>query len=192
MIASEGRVPSIRHCTCLSYNDAPPANSLQTKDVDAVVRRCKNGALGEERNLLLVLMGCCCCCVWLDNVPNVLGGVAELAAGYAGAEAVVADADGVVLVLVGEAVLAFGHGTDEDADALLRSKVGDVVSNSNNGRVEGESHFAAVGWKMVSDWILDDLEKLFLRSSRADAKVVKKLDHEAGEAFEGTRYPNSG
>ena len=104
---------------------------------------------------MLLLGGCC---LGLNNVPDVFGGVAKLAAGYAGAEAVVADADGIVLVLVGEAVLAFGHGTDEDAGALLRSKVGDVVSNSNNGRVEGQSHFAAVRWKVVSDWILDDLE----------------------------------
>ena len=103
--------------------------------------------------------------MWLNNVPDVLGGVAKLAAGYAGAEAVVADADGVVLELVGEAVLAFGHGTDEDADALLQSEVGDVVSDSHNGRVEGQGHFAAVRWKVVNDWIFDDLEELFLRRS---------------------------
>ena len=74
--------------------------------------------------------------MWLNNIPHVLGGVAELAAGDAGAEAVVADADGVVLELVGEVVLAFGHGTDEDADALLQSEVGDVVSDSHDGCIE--------------------------------------------------------
>lgn len=119
----------------------------------------QRGALDVQRSkitfVVLLLGGCC---LGLNNVPDVFGGVAKLAAGDTGAEAVVADADGVVLELVCEAVLAFGHGTDEDADALLRSQVGDVVANSNNRCVEGQGHFAAVRWKVVNDWVLDDLE----------------------------------
>ena len=122
--------------------------------------RCSGySAIIKTFHVLLLVGGCC---IWLNNVPDILGGVAEFAAGYTGAETVVADADGVVLVLVGKAVLALGHGTDEDADALLRSQVGDVVAYSHNRCVERQSHFAAVWWKMVSNWVFDDLEKLLL------------------------------
>ena len=58
-------------------------------------------------------MGC------LDNVPDVFGGVAEFAAGHAGAQAVVADGYGIILELVSEVVSTFRHGSNEDTNALL-------------------------------------------------------------------------
>ena len=88
--------------------------------------------------------------------------MAELAASYTGTETVVANADGVVLELVGEAILAFGHGSDEYAYALLWPEVSDVVSDSDDGSIERQGHFAAVGRHMVGDWVLDDLQKLLL------------------------------
>ena len=85
--------------------------------------------------------------------------MAELAAGHAGAEAVVADAYGVVLELVGERVSTFRHRTNKHAYALLRAQVGDVVPDSDDGRVEGEGDFPAVGGQVVGDGVLDDFEE---------------------------------
>lgn len=56
-----------------------------------------------------------------DNVPHVLGGVAELPARHAGTEAEITDADGVVLEAVGEVVVPLGHGTYKDAYTLPRA-----------------------------------------------------------------------
>lgn len=82
----------------------------------------------------------------LDNVPNVLGSVAELAASNTGRERVIADRNGVVLELVREVVIALGHCTYEDADALFCAKVLDVVAHSDHGCVEGQSNLSAVWW----------------------------------------------
>ncbi len=55
----------------------------------------------------------------LNNVPDVFGSVAELAAGNASRETVVADGNLLVYVFVGEVVGTLGHGTDKDTNALL-------------------------------------------------------------------------
>lgn len=93
----------------------------------------------------------------LDNVPDVLAGVAKLAAGNTGTEAVVADGDGVILESVRKIVASLGHGANEDADALLWTEGLDVVVHTHNGGIETERDFAAVGRKMVRDRVLDDL-----------------------------------
>ena len=80
----------------------------------------------------------------LDDVPDVLGRVAELAASHTGTEREVADRDRVVLVLVGEVVVSLGHGSDKDADALLGAEVRHIVADSHNGSVEGKGNLAAV------------------------------------------------
>lgn len=67
-----------------------------------------------------------------DDVPDILGGVAELTAGYTGTETEVADGNGVVLELIGKVIVALGHGTDEDADALLGSESLDVVLDTHD------------------------------------------------------------
>lgn len=108
----------------------------------------------------------------LHDVPDILGRIAELSTGYAGAETEVADTDSMVLELVCEVVLTFSHCTDEDADALLRSEIRDIVCYPHHGRIMAERDFAAIWWEMVGDWILDHFEKLFLRICRADAKTM--------------------
>jgi hypothetical protein len=113
--------------------------------------------------------------------------VAEFAACNTGTEGVVADTDGVVLVLVGESVVALGHGTDENADALIRAEVLDVISHTHDLCIKGEGYLAAVGWEMVGDGVLDDLEQLLLRGGRPDGKLVQELNHETREALKGTR-----
>lgn len=92
----------------------------------------------------------------LDNVPYVFGSVAELAAGNAGREAVVADSDLLVYIFVGEVVGAFGHGTDKDTYALFGSQVLDIVSRSHDLFVKTEGNLAAVRREMVGDGVLDD------------------------------------
>ena len=62
-------------------------------------------------------------CASLDDVPNILSGVAELAAGDTGTQAEVADTDRVVLELIRKGVVSLGHGTDKDTDALFLTKV---------------------------------------------------------------------
>jgi hypothetical protein len=123
----------------------------------------------------------------LDDVPDVLCRVAELAASHTGTKREVADGDGVVLVLVGEVVITLGHGSDEDADALLGTEVCHVVADAHDGGVKGEGDFAAVRGQVVGDGVLDDLEELLLRGGGADGQLVQELDHQTGEALEGTR-----
>src|SRR3569833_904388 len=87
----------------------------------------------------------------LHDVPGILGCVAELAAGDAGREAIVADGDLLIHILVGEVVRAFGHGSDEDADALVSAQGVDVVSDANDIRLEAQRHLPAVRRQVVGD-----------------------------------------
>jgi hypothetical protein len=41
---------------------------------------------------------------------------------------------------------------------------------------------------MVRNWVLDDFQQLFLRVGGSYGQLVKELNHEASEAFEGTWY----
>ena len=103
--------------------------------------------------------------------------MAEFTASYAGAETEIADANRVILELVGEVVATFGHGANEYADAFLGSETTDVVLDANNLGVEGQSYLAAVVGKMVGDGILDDSEEFLLRGGRADGEPVQQLHH---------------
>ena len=70
----------------------------------------------------------------------------KLTASHASAEAVIADADAVVLEGVGEIVVPLCHGSDENADALPRAQVADVVGNAHDLGIEAERDLAAVRW----------------------------------------------
>ena len=94
----------------------------------------------------------------LDDVPNVLHGIAELATCHARAQAVVADADSVVLVHICKVVLSLSHGADEDTDALLGPYVLDVIFDPDDIRIVTEGDFSTIGRKMVRDGILNDFE----------------------------------
>ena len=128
----------------------------------------------------------------LDDVPDFFGSVTESAAGDTGTQTEVADTDRVVLEFVCKGVVTLGHGTNEDAYALLGCEVGNVVADTDDGGVETEGNLAAVGRKVVGDGVLDDLQKLFLRCGRADGQSVKKLDHQTSEALEGTGNADGG
>jgi hypothetical protein len=45
---------------------------------------------------------------------------------------------------------------------------------------------------VVGDGILDDLDELLVGSSGADLVAMQQLDHQTGEALEGTRYAHGG
>lgn len=96
--------------------------------------------------------------MWLDDVPDIFDSIAELSASYTGAQAIIADADGVVLEAIGKIIVPFGHCTDENANALLGSYIFYVVLDPNDIRIEAERDLTAIGGKMVGDWILDDFE----------------------------------
>lgn len=70
--------------------------------------------------------------VRLDDAPYILSGVAEFAASNAGTEVELADGDGVVLDGVGKVVVAFGHGSDEDSDALVGVQTLDVIPDADH------------------------------------------------------------
>lgn len=128
----------------------------------------------------------------LQNVPGVLGRVAELAAGHARRETEVADGDLLVDELVGEGIFALGHGAHEDADALLGAHALDPVPHPHHLGVEAERDLAAVGRQVVGDGVLDDAQQLLLRRRRPNREAVQQLDHQTGEALEGTGNADGG
>lgn len=122
-----------------------------------------------------------------DDIPDVLGRVAELAARHAGAQAVVADADVIVDDAVGEVVASLGHRPDEDADALRVPQVGDVVLDPHHRRVEAQRDLPAARRQMVGDRVPDHPQQLLLRVGRSDRESVQQLHHQTGEALERAR-----
>ena len=100
----------------------------------------------------------------LDNIPNVLGGMAELTARDAGAQTEVADTDRIILELIGKVILTFSHGTDKDADALFRPNILDVVFDSYHFGIVTESNLPTVVREVVCDWVFYHLEQFFWRA----------------------------
>jgi hypothetical protein len=118
--------------------------------------------------------------------------VTELATGDASRETPVADGDLLIYKLVREAVSALGHGTDEDAHALLGAQVFYPVSYAHQRGIEAEGDLTAVGRKVVGDRVLDDTQQLLLRRGRSNREAVEELNHQTGEALEGTRDSDGG
>jgi hypothetical protein len=104
----------------------------------------------------------------LEDSPDVFCGVAELAARDAGTKVKLADSYAVVFDVVGEVIVALGHGSNEDCYALVVLKSGDVVAYAHNFCIEAEGDLAAVRREMVGDGVLDDLDELFLGGHGAD------------------------
>lgn len=124
----------------------------------------------------------------LKDTPDILCGVTELAASNTGTEVELADSNAVIFDVVGEIVVALGHGSHENRDALVLTEARDVVAHANNLGIETESDLAAVRWQMVGDGVLDHLDELLLGRSRADLVFVEQLHHQSGEALERSRY----
>lgn len=122
----------------------------------------------------------------LDNIPDIFRRMAEFAACYARTERKVADTDRVILELVREIILTLCHGSNKNAYALLRPQICDVISNPYNGCVETQCHLSTVGWQVLRNRVLNDLEKFLGRGRAADGEAVEELHHKTGEALEGT------
>lgn len=122
----------------------------------------------------------------LEDSPNILCCVAELAACNAGTEVEVADANAVVLDGVREIVVALRHGTNEDRDTLVLVETSDVVAQAHNLSVETESDLAAVGRQVIGDWVLDHLDQLLLGGSRPNLMPVQQLHHQTSKSLECT------
>jgi hypothetical protein len=129
---------------------------MRHDDVGPIVAWWLRGVSGA-RMLHGVSVNCC-----LEDIPNVLSSVAELAAGNAGTEVKVADGNAVVLEVVGKVVVALGHGTNKYRYALVLVEICNVITYTHNLRVETERNLAAVGREVVGDGILDNLDELFL------------------------------
>lgn len=128
----------------------------------------------------------------LKDAPDILCGVAELAACNAGTEVEVAYADAVVFDSVCKVIVALCHSTDEDCNALVLVETSNVVAEAYNLGVETESHFAAVGWQMIGDGVLDHLNQLLLRRCRSNLMPVEQLHHQTSKALEGSRDAHCG
>lgn len=118
--------------------------------------------------------------------------MAKLATSDAGRKTEVADRYLLIDKLVGESVGALGHGSDEDADALLGTYALYPVTNSHQRSIETQRDFTAVWGQMVGNGVLDDPQELLLGCSRSDGETMEKLDHETSEALEGTRDSDGG
>ena len=108
----------------------------------------------------------------LDDVPDIFSSMTEFTASYTGTETEVADADGVVLDIVGKVVTTLGHCTNKDTDAFLRAEGFDVVTDTHDFGVEREGHFATIVRKVVGNGVLDDSEEFLLGRGRADGKSM--------------------
>ena len=126
----------------------------------------------------------------LNNVPSIFSSVTELAASNTGGQTVVADGDLLIDKLIGKIIRSLGHCSDEDADALLWLEALNIFSDLDNFSIETESDLAAVWWKVIADWVLNNLQKLLLRVGRANGETMEKLDHETSESLESTRNAN--
>lgn len=121
------------------------------------------------------------------DIPSFFGSVTEFTAGHASTQAVVADTDRIVFERVGKVIVTLGHGSDKDANAFLGAERLDIVSRPHHGGLVTESHFTAVGRKVVRDGIFDDFEQLLLGVGRADRQPVKELNHQPSKPLEGPR-----
>lgn len=121
---------------------------------------CCSRLLPQNEEIFDVAAGCSVLCS--HDVPCIFGGVAELAAGYAGRQGEVADRNLLVDKRVREVISTLSHGTHEDADALLRVQSLDIVSNADKRCVETERDLAAIRGKMLRDGALDNTEQLLV------------------------------
>lgn len=68
----------------------------------------------------------------LEDVPYVLGCMAEFAACNAGTKIELADGNTVILDMICKVIVALGHGADEDGNALVLVEAGNVIADTYN------------------------------------------------------------
>jgi hypothetical protein len=113
--------------------------------------------------------------------------MAQLGAGHGCGQRVVGKSNLLVDHSVRKVILTLCHGSDKDAKGLVLLESTDVFADIDDGSLPGQGDLAAVGRKVLSDGVLDDLQELLGGVGGADGKLVEKLDHQTGETLEGTR-----
>lgn len=126
----------------------------------------------------------------LDDVPSILGSMAEFTASYTGGKTVVAYGDLLVDHIVRKIIRSFSHSSNKDADTLVFVQVFNVFPDTNNLRFEAQSDLSTVGRKVVGNWVCDHFEELLLGVDRSNGEAVEKLDHQTCKSFEGTWNTN--
>lgn len=116
----------------------------------------------------------------------------ELAAGDTGTETVVTDTDAFILERISEVVMALGHGTDKDSNALIGLQCLQVIPGADHRCLETHGDLAAVRWQVIGDRVLDNLQKLLLGVGGADGESVEQLDHQTGESLERSGNADGG
>lgn len=101
--------------------------------------------------------------VQLEDSPDVLCCMTELAACNTGTEIELTDCDAVVLDTIREVVITLGHGTHKDSDALVFAETCNISADTYNFRVKAECDFTTIRRQMVGDGVLDNLDELLLR-----------------------------
>ena len=86
----------------------------------------------------------------------------KFAACHTGTQTVVADTNRFVFERISKIVIAFSHGSNEDADAFFWCKSLDIVSYPHDIGIEAKCDLPAMWWKMICDWVFDDFEELLL------------------------------
>jgi hypothetical protein len=118
--------------------------------------------------------------------------VAEFTTCYTGTKGKVADRNSVIFECVGKVIIAFCHGTDENADALFGPKSLDVVLDTYYRALKGECDLTTIGGKMLSDWVFNHAKKLLLRSCGSNGHAMEELNHETSKTLECTRDADGG
>lgn len=102
-----------------------------------------------------------------QNIPDILHGVAELAACHTGRKGVVADGDLLIYHGVGEAVVALGHGSHENTDALFGLQSLNVIATPDQLGVKTQGYLPAIWRQVVSNGVLNYAQKLLVGVGRA-------------------------
>lgn len=126
----------------------------------------------------------------LYDVPGILSRMAELAAGHTGRKAIVADGYLLINISVGKIIGTLRHGANEHADGLVGPETIDVLADAHDRGIETQRDLPAVGWQVVRDRVLNDLEQFLLRVRGLNREPVEQLHHETGEPLEGPGNPD--
>jgi len=116
----------------------------------------------------------------------------ELAARHTRTEREIANTNSIILELIRKVILPLRHRPHKHANTLLRSQSPNIVSNPDDLGIETQRDLAAVGGKVLGDWVLDDFEQLFLGIDAANGETMEELDHQAGETLEGAGDTDGG
>ena len=98
----------------------------------------------------------------LNNIPHILGPMAELAAGHTRGKTVVADTNLVINVEIRKDIVTLCHRSYKYTYAFILLQSRNIVAALHQWSVKAQRDLATVWGQMVSDRVLNDFEELFL------------------------------